>query len=305
MQNVESSYKVDAAEEGTEKGDVEGNNLHSKSEEEGLNRYKATTCNATPIVAETSSANESTSEELNDGEAGPEEFHENNEDEEVSYQANLEEAEIGGESEVDSDQFDGGEQGKVGQGVEDGEDGEAYVRWQIAQLILNKGIDISTIKKEEFSLSAAPSSPYPLPPSSTAPPSAANNKTTSGDDLEKLLSSTPFNSAECDADFNLSFPGDAFNLLTSAMTALELSCPSTTSCADILAAATRDLVTMVGGPYYGVLLGHKDYCVSKSSSVAGNLPTSTMSMSTIIDLFASRGFSVQKMVALSGAHTIG
>ncbi|KAJ4826429.1 Peroxidase 63 [Turnera subulata] len=126
-----------------------------------------------------------------------------------------------------------------------------------------------------------------------------------GCDASVLLSSTPFNSAERDADINLSLPGDAFDLLTRAKTALELSCPGTVSCADILAAATRDLVTMVGGPYYGVLLGRKDYRVSKSSSVAGNLPTSTMSMSTIIDLFASRGFSVQEMVALSGAHTIG
>ncbi|KAJ4842548.1 hypothetical protein Tsubulata_045852 [Turnera subulata] len=44
-------------------------------------------------------------------------------------------------------------------------------------------------------------------------------------------------------------------------TALELSFPGTVSCADILAAATSDLVTMVGGPYYGVLLGRKDYRV--------------------------------------------
>lgn len=126
-----------------------------------------------------------------------------------------------------------------------------------------------------------------------------------GCDASILISSTPFNSAERDADINLSLPGDAFDLVTRAKTALELSCPNTVSCADILATATRDLVTMVGGPYYNVLLGRKDYRISKSSYVEGNLPRPTMPMSKIISLFAAKGFSVQEMVALSGAHTIG
>ncbi|KAG8637970.1 peroxidase 63 [Manihot esculenta] len=126
-----------------------------------------------------------------------------------------------------------------------------------------------------------------------------------GCDASILVSSTPFNSAERDADINLSLPGDAFDLVTRAKTALELSCPNTVSCADILAVATRDLVTMVGGPYYNVLLGRKDYRTSKSSYVDGNLPKPTMSMSQIINIFASKGFSIQEMVALSGAHTIG
>lgn len=126
-----------------------------------------------------------------------------------------------------------------------------------------------------------------------------------GCDASILISSTAFNSAERDADINLSLPGDAFDLVTRAKTALELSCPNTVSCADILAVATRDLVTMVGGPYYNVLLGRKDYRISKSSYVDGNLPKPTMPMSDIIKIFASKGFSIQEMVALSGAHTIG
>ncbi|WCJ20907.1 Peroxidase superfamily protein [Euphorbia peplus] len=126
-----------------------------------------------------------------------------------------------------------------------------------------------------------------------------------GCDASILISSTPFNTAERDADINLSLPGDAFDLITRAKTALELSCPNTVSCADILAVATRDLVTMVGGPYYNVLLGRKDYRVSKSAYVEGHLPRPTMSMSEIFDIFSSKGFSVQEMVALSGAHTIG
>ncbi|KAM7267135.1 hypothetical protein ACFE04_009301 [Oxalis oulophora] len=77
------------------------------------------------------------------------------------------------------------------------------------------------------------------------------------------------------------------------------------SCADILASVTRDLVVMVGGPYYDVALGRLDGKVSKSSLVEGTLPRPTWPMHRMIDLFRSRNFSVQEMVALSGAHTIG
>ena len=108
-----------------------------------------------------------------------------------------------------------------------------------------------------------------------------------------------------DADINLSLPGDAFDVIIRAKTALELQCPNTVSCADILAVATRDLVTMVGGPYYNVVLGRRDGRVSKASMVEGNLPKPTMPMSQIIEIFQKRNFTVQEMVALSGAHTIG
>ena len=128
---------------------------------------------------------------------------------------------------------------------------------------------------------------------------------TNGCDASILISSTPFNSAERDADINLSLPGDAFDVIVRAKTALELTCPNTVSCADILAVATRDLVTMVGGPYYNVLLGRRDGLVSKSNYVEGKLPRPTMLMSQIINIFKSNGFSIQEMVALSGAHTIG
>ncbi|KAK9272006.1 hypothetical protein L1049_002375 [Liquidambar formosana] len=126
-----------------------------------------------------------------------------------------------------------------------------------------------------------------------------------GCDASVLVSSTPFNKAERDADINLSLPGDGFDVVVRAKTALELACPGVVSCADILAVAARDLVTMVGGPFYTVQLGRKDALVSLASTVEGNLPRPTMTVSEIIRIFESRGFSVQEMVALSGAHTIG
>ncbi|THG22687.1 hypothetical protein TEA_011554 [Camellia sinensis var. sinensis] len=61
----------------------------------------------------------------------------------------------------------------------------------------------------------------------------------------------------------------------------------------------------MGGPYYNVLLGRRDGLVSKSTLVEGNLPRPTMSMTQIINIFSSKGFSIGEMVALSGAHTIG
>lgn len=61
-----------------------------------------------------------------------------------------------------------------------------------------------------------------------------------GCDSSILITSTPFNKAERDADINLSLPGDAFDVITRAKTALELQCPNTVSCSDILAVATRD-----------------------------------------------------------------
>ncbi|KAM5581551.1 peroxidase 63-like [Rosa sericea] len=126
-----------------------------------------------------------------------------------------------------------------------------------------------------------------------------------GCDASILVSSTPFNKAERDADINLSLPGDAFDVVVRAKTALELACPITVSCADILAVATRDLVTMMGGPYYNVPLGRRDGKSSRAAAVEGTLPRPAMPVSQLIQVFGSRGFSVQEMVALSGAHTIG
>ncbi|CAM8933338.1 unnamed protein product [Rhodiola kirilowii] len=126
-----------------------------------------------------------------------------------------------------------------------------------------------------------------------------------GCDASVLISSTPFNKAERDADINLSLPGDGFDVVVRAKTLLELTCPNVVSCADILTATTRDLVRMVGGPFYNVRFGRRDGVVSRSSSVQSLLPKPTMSMSDIISIFQSRKFTIREMVALTGAHTIG
>ncbi|KAL3512939.1 hypothetical protein ACH5RR_025656 [Cinchona calisaya] len=127
-----------------------------------------------------------------------------------------------------------------------------------------------------------------------------------GCDASVLVKSNSFNKAEVDADINHSLAGDAFDLISRAKTALELSCPGIVSCSDILAMATRDLVSVTGGPFYNVRLGRKDATVSQASQVEGNLARSNSSVDTMINTFAAKGFAIQEMVALiGGGHTIG
>ncbi|KAL3654126.1 Peroxidase 6 [Castilleja foliolosa] len=126
-----------------------------------------------------------------------------------------------------------------------------------------------------------------------------------GCDASLLVSSNAFNKAERDNHLNMALPGDAFDVITRAKTRLELSCPGIVSCADILAEATRDLVSMVGGPFYPVRLGRKDSFESKAGDVEGHIALPNMTMTHIIETFAAKGFTVQEMVALTGAHTIG
>ncbi|KAG6502051.1 peroxidase 65-like [Zingiber officinale] len=126
-----------------------------------------------------------------------------------------------------------------------------------------------------------------------------------GCDASVLVSTNAFNRAEREADINLSLPGDAFDAVVRAKTALELACPGAVSCADILALAARDLVTMLGGPFFAVPLGRKDGLASRASAVEGNLPRPNMTAGAMVALFAAKGFSVREMVALAGAHTVG
>ncbi|XP_002972219.2 peroxidase 41 [Selaginella moellendorffii] len=126
-----------------------------------------------------------------------------------------------------------------------------------------------------------------------------------GCDASVLVASTSHNKAEKDFDINLSLPGDGFDAVMRAKQAVENRCPRTVSCADILAIASRDLIGMIGGPFWPVKKGRKDSYTSHAARVPGNLPSSKNTVSELMHLFSSKGFTTEEMVALAGAHTAG
>ncbi|XP_021765214.1 peroxidase 66-like [Chenopodium quinoa] len=123
-----------------------------------------------------------------------------------------------------------------------------------------------------------------------------------GCDASILLDSTPGNKAEKDGPPNISVR--SFYVIDDAKTKLEKACPHTVSCADVIAMAARDVVTMTGGPYWSVLKGRKDGRVSKASDTT-NLPPPFLNANQLIQTFAKRGLGIKDLVALSGAHTLG
>ncbi|KAF9588137.1 hypothetical protein IFM89_007613 [Coptis chinensis] len=64
-------------------------------------------------------------------------------------------------------------------------------------------------------------------------------------------------------------------------------------------------MTQVGGPYYQVKTGRWDGKFSLASRVSSNIPRANSTIDELLKLFASKGLSLQDLVALSGAHTIG
>ncbi|PIN08092.1 Peroxidase [Handroanthus impetiginosus] len=122
-----------------------------------------------------------------------------------------------------------------------------------------------------------------------------------GCDASILIDSTPSKSSEKDAGPNLTVRG--YDLIDAAKKALEAACPSTVSCADIITIATRDAVALSGGPPYAVPTGRRDGLISNSDDV--NLPGPSLSVSQAFQFFRAKGMTLNEMVTLLGAHTVG
>ncbi|AAF07343.1 peroxidase ATP23a [Arabidopsis thaliana] len=86
---------------------------------------------------------------------------------------------------------------------------------------------------------------------------------------------------------------------------IESECPGVVSCADLLTIGARDATILVGGPYWDVPVGRKDSKTASYELATTNLPTPEEGLISIIAKFYSQGLSVEDMVALIGAHTIG
>ncbi|CAB4265906.1 unnamed protein product [Prunus armeniaca] len=96
-----------------------------------------------------------------------------------------------------------------------------------------------------------------------------------------------------------------FSVIDSAKRLLEIFCPGTVSCADIVALAARDAVEVAGGPVVQIPTGRRDGKVSAASNVRPNIVDTSFTMDEMIKLFSSKGLSLDDLVTLSGAHTIG
>nr|AII99881.1 peroxidase [Cicer arietinum] len=125
-----------------------------------------------------------------------------------------------------------------------------------------------------------------------------------GCDASVLLNSTDNNTAEKDAIPNLTLAG--FNVIDDIKNAVEAIYPKTVSCADILALAARDAVSVqFNKPMWEVLTGRRDGTVSKRSEALANIPAPTFNFTQLKQNFASKGLTLHDLVVLSGAHTIG
>lgn len=123
-----------------------------------------------------------------------------------------------------------------------------------------------------------------------------------GCDASILIDSTKSKSSEKDAGPNLTVRG--YDLIDTIKKALEVACPSNVSCADIITLATRDSVALAGGPKYQVPTGRRDGPVSDANEV--NLPGPDISVSDAFTLFfRAKGMTLNDMVTLLGAHTVG
>ncbi|CAM0881110.1 unnamed protein product [Alopecurus aequalis] len=96
-----------------------------------------------------------------------------------------------------------------------------------------------------------------------------------------------------------------FDVIDAAKASLERSCPSTVSCADILAFAARDSITLTGNVFYPVPAGRRDGSVSVEKDALDNLPPPTFTAQQLIDRFKNKTLNAEEMVLLSGAHTVG
>ncbi|CAL4976687.1 unnamed protein product [Urochloa decumbens] len=99
----------------------------------------------------------------------------------------------------------------------------------------------------------------------------------------------------------------AFDLLEEIKAAVEDRCPGVVSCSDLLIYAARDASSILsnGHVHFDVPAGRLDGYVSKAEEAQAELPDSTDDVEKLIANFAKKNFTVEELVILSGAHSIG
>ncbi|KAF8015197.1 hypothetical protein BT93_H0872 [Corymbia citriodora subsp. variegata] len=125
-----------------------------------------------------------------------------------------------------------------------------------------------------------------------------------GCDGSVLLNSTKNTTAEKEAIPNLTLGG--FDVIDDIKAELEKKCPGVVSCADIVALAARDSVSIqFNRSIWEVQTGRRDGTVSLASEALANIPSPFLNFTALQRNFANKGLNVRDLVVLSGAHTIG
>lgn len=123
-----------------------------------------------------------------------------------------------------------------------------------------------------------------------------------------------------------------FEVIDAIKSDLESVCPETVSCADILAVVARDSVVLVcdvpstlcstimiifpvplklkcilqtAGPSWEVPMGRRDSFSANKAAATNGIPAPNSSLTDLVAKFQNVGLTLQDMVALSGAHTMG
>ncbi|XP_037483963.1 peroxidase 2-like [Triticum dicoccoides] len=105
---------------------------------------------------------------------------------------------------------------------------------------------------------------------------------------------------------NLTLRG--FEVIDAAKAALEEACPGVVSCADVLAFAGRDatfFLTNRTAAYFPMPAGRYDGRGSFSNETTLNLPSPSSGLQQLNESFHAKGLSLEDMVTLSGAHSVG
>ncbi|XP_066346511.1 cationic peroxidase SPC4-like [Miscanthus floridulus] len=105
---------------------------------------------------------------------------------------------------------------------------------------------------------------------------------------------------------NASLQPRALQLIESIRAKVHAVCGATVSCADIIALATRDAVSLAGGPSIAMPQGRTDSLRPATNAEVNTLPSPFSDVSTLLGTFSRRGLAdPADLVALSGGHTVG
>lgn len=87
---------------------------------------------------------------------------------------------------------------------------------------------------------------------------------------------------------------------------LEEQCPGAVSCSDTLAFSVNEGMAIAGLPRRAALGGRRDSIYSLASVAEdNNLPMPNWPLEKMVELFTRKGFTIEEMVILLGAHSVG